>query len=73
MSTKHNLDKLYKKASILVIKDNNCSTSYIQRKLAIGYNTARTIVEQLEYNGVIFSENNQQINNQNTKTDIRLS
>ena len=35
----------------IVIKDRKCSTSYIQRKLAIGYNKAARLVEQMEEQG----------------------
>ena len=37
----------------IVIKDRKCSTSYIQRKLAIGYNKAARLVEQMEENGLV--------------------
>ncbi len=37
----------------IVIKDRKCSTSYIQRKLAIGYNKAARLVEQMEDEGVV--------------------
>jgi len=33
-------DKLYKKAKAIVLKDKNCSISYLQRNLEIGYNRA---------------------------------
>jgi S-DNA-T family DNA segregation ATPase FtsK/SpoIIIE len=33
-------DALYDQAVAIVIKDRKCSTSYIQRKLGIGYNKA---------------------------------
>jgi len=46
-------DKLYKKAKEIVLQDKNCSISYIQRNLEIGYNRARKIVELLEVNKVI--------------------
>jgi S-DNA-T family DNA segregation ATPase FtsK/SpoIIIE len=41
-------DALYDQAVAIVIKDRKCSTSYIQRKLAIGYNKAARLVEQME-------------------------
>ncbi|MDU8929260.1 DNA translocase FtsK 4TM domain-containing protein [Alisedimentitalea sp. MJ-SS2] len=41
-------DALYDSAVAIVIKDRKCSTSYIQRKLGIGYNKAARLVEQME-------------------------
>ncbi|MEM6896798.1 MAG: DNA translocase FtsK 4TM domain-containing protein, partial [Pseudomonadota bacterium] len=46
-------DALYDQAVAIVIKDRKCSTSYIQRKLAIGYNKAARLVEQMEDEGVV--------------------
>ncbi|MBS1302379.1 DNA translocase FtsK [Loktanella sp. SALINAS62] len=48
---------LYDTAVAIVIKDRKCSTSYIQRKLAIGYNKAARLVEQMEDEGVVSSAN----------------
>ncbi|MBI1416992.1 MAG: DNA translocase FtsK [Limimaricola sp.] len=50
-------DALYDTAVAIVIKDRKCSTSYIQRKLAIGYNKAARLVEQMEEQGVVSSAN----------------
>ena len=50
-------DALYDTAVQIVIKDRKCSTSYIQRKLAIGYNKAARLVEQMEDNGLVSSAN----------------
>ena len=50
-------DALYDTAVQVVIKDRKCSTSYIQRKLAIGYNKAARLVEQMEEQGVVSSAN----------------
>ena len=41
-------DALYDTAVQIVVKDRKCSTSYIQRKLAIGYNKAARLVERME-------------------------
>jgi DNA segregation ATPase FtsK/SpoIIIE, S-DNA-T family len=41
-------DALYDTAVQVVVKDRKCSTSYIQRKLAIGYNKAARLVERME-------------------------
>lgn len=48
---------LYDTAVAIVLKDRKCSTSYIQRKLAIGYNKAAKLVEQMEDEGVVSSAN----------------
>jgi S-DNA-T family DNA segregation ATPase FtsK/SpoIIIE len=50
-------DALYDTAVAIVIKDRKCSTSYIQRKLAIGYNKAARLVEQMEDQGVVSPAN----------------
>ncbi|MGH1464648.1 MAG: DNA translocase FtsK 4TM domain-containing protein [Cognatishimia sp.] len=50
-------DALYDQAVGIVIKDRKCSTSYIQRKLAIGYNKAARLVEQMEDEGLVSAAN----------------
>jgi S-DNA-T family DNA segregation ATPase FtsK/SpoIIIE len=50
-------DALYDQAVAIAIKDRKCSTSYIQRKLAIGYNKAARLVEQMEDQGVVSPAN----------------
>ncbi|AXI44908.1 DNA translocase FtsK [Sulfitobacter sp. SK012] len=50
-------DALYDTAVQVVIKDRKCSTSYIQRKLAIGYNKAARLVEQMEDQGLVSAAN----------------
>ncbi|OSQ52563.1 DNA translocase FtsK [Marivita geojedonensis] len=50
-------DALYDQAVAIVIRDRKCSTSYIQRKLAIGYNKAARLVEQMEEEGVVSAAN----------------
>lgn len=50
-------DALYDQAVAIVIKDRKCSTSYIQRKLGIGYNKAARLVEQMEDQGVVSAAN----------------
>ncbi|MEM6741218.1 MAG: DNA translocase FtsK [Pseudomonadota bacterium] len=50
-------DALYDQAVGIVARDRKCSTSYIQRKLAIGYNKAARLVEQMEDNGVVGPSN----------------
>nr|WP_111301527.1 DNA translocase FtsK [Paracoccus saliphilus] len=50
-------DALYDQAVMIVARDRKCSTSYIQRKLAIGYNKAARLVEQMEEQGVVSAAN----------------
>jgi len=49
--------ELYDLAVAIVAKDRKCSTSYIQRKLAIGYNKAARLVEQMEEQGIVSPAN----------------
>ncbi|WOI53391.1 FtsK/SpoIIIE family DNA translocase [Parvularcula sp. LCG005] len=50
-------DALYDQAVAIVARDRKASTSYIQRRLQIGYNRAATIIERLEEDGVISPAN----------------
>ncbi|MFV2002406.1 MAG: DNA translocase FtsK, partial [Paracoccaceae bacterium] len=50
-------DALYDQAAAIVIRDRKCSTSYIQRKLAIGYNKAAGLVEKMEDAGLVSTAN----------------
>jgi len=50
-------DALYDQAVQIVARDRKCSTSYIQRKLGIGYNKAARLVEQMEDENVVSSAN----------------
>ncbi|HEX9878186.1 MAG TPA: FtsK/SpoIIIE domain-containing protein, partial [Gammaproteobacteria bacterium] len=44
---------LYDRAVAIVLRDRKASTSYIQRRLAIGYNRAASIIERMEQEGVV--------------------
>ena len=44
---------LYDKAVKVVLRDKKCSTSYIQRRLSIGYNRAASLVERMEREGLV--------------------
>ncbi|RLQ88999.1 DNA translocase FtsK [Notoacmeibacter ruber] len=46
-------DDPYDQAVAVVLRDGKASTSYIQRRLGIGYNRAATIIEKMEEEGVI--------------------
>ncbi|ERP90778.1 hypothetical protein Q669_05885 [Labrenzia sp. C1B10] len=50
-------DDLYDKAVKIVLRDKRCSTSYIQRRLGIGYNRAATLVEKMENEGLVGAPN----------------
>ena len=43
----------YDQAVALVLRDGKASTSYVQRRLGIGYNRAASIIERMEQEGVI--------------------
>lgn len=46
-------DELYEEAKKIVIHAGKASTSYLQRKLRIGYSRAARLIDMLEENGVI--------------------
>ncbi|MBB6308654.1 S-DNA-T family DNA segregation ATPase FtsK/SpoIIIE [Xanthobacter tagetidis] len=48
---------LYSQAVQVVLRDKKCSTSYIQRRLQIGYNRAASLVERMEKEGVVGAPN----------------
>jgi DNA segregation ATPase FtsK/SpoIIIE, S-DNA-T family len=50
-------DALYDKAVAIVMRDRKASTSYIQRRLQIGYNRAATLIERMEQEGVVSAPN----------------
>jgi S-DNA-T family DNA segregation ATPase FtsK/SpoIIIE len=50
-------DDLYEKAVKVVLRDKKCSTSYIQRRLSIGYNRAASLVERMEQEGLVGAAN----------------
>ncbi|MGF1542989.1 MAG: DNA translocase FtsK, partial [Parvularculaceae bacterium] len=50
-------DALYDKAVAIVLRDRKASTSYVQRRLQIGYNRAATLIERMEDEGVVSSAN----------------
>jgi S-DNA-T family DNA segregation ATPase FtsK/SpoIIIE len=51
-------DDLYAKAVAIVLRDRKVSTSYLQRRLSIGYNRAADLVERMEREGLIGPANN---------------
>lgn len=46
-------DPLYDQAVQIVARDRKASTSYLQRKLSIGYNSAAKLIERMEGEGLI--------------------
>ncbi|WP_026363193.1 DNA translocase FtsK [Methylopila sp. M107] len=44
---------LYDQAVAVVLRDKKASTSYIQRRLQVGYNRAASLVERMEKEGVV--------------------
>ncbi len=48
---------LYQQAVQIVTRDRKASTSYIQRRLQIGYNRAASIMERMELEGVVGQPN----------------
>ena len=46
-------DDPYDQAVAVVLRDRKVSTSYIQRRLGIGYNRAASLIERMEQEGVI--------------------
>jgi DNA segregation ATPase FtsK/SpoIIIE, S-DNA-T family len=52
-------DDLYDQAVQVVLRDKKVSTSYVQRRLGVGYNKAATLIERMENEGLISSPNGQ--------------
>ena len=50
-------DAMYDQAVAIVARDRKASTSYIQRRLQIGYNRAATLIERMEEQGIISPAN----------------
>jgi len=50
---------LFDKAVAIVARERKVSTSYIQRRLQIGYNRAATLIERMEEEGMISRPNHQ--------------
>ncbi|MEZ5802496.1 MAG: DNA translocase FtsK [Rhizobiaceae bacterium] len=47
----------YDQAVAVVLRDGKASTSYIQRRLGIGYNRAASIIERMEKEGIVGAAN----------------
>jgi S-DNA-T family DNA segregation ATPase FtsK/SpoIIIE len=49
--------ELFERAVDIVRRDRKASTSYLQRRLSIGYNRAATLIEMMEKRGIISTAN----------------
>ncbi|MBW8285489.1 MAG: DNA translocase FtsK [Rhizobium sp.] len=47
----------YDQAVAIVLRDGKASTSYVQRRLGIGYNRAASLIERMEKEGIISAAN----------------
>jgi DNA segregation ATPase FtsK/SpoIIIE, S-DNA-T family len=47
------LDSLYEQAKDTVLSTGNASTTFLQRKLKIGYARAASLMDQLEMQGIV--------------------
>ena len=57
LSDNENKDELYNNALELIKSEGKASTSFLQRKLQIGYNRAARIIDMMETNGVVSKAN----------------
>jgi len=51
--TEENKDSLYTQALSIIVETGNASTTFLQRKLKIGYARAASLMDELESNGII--------------------
>ena len=49
--------ELYKQAVEIVVREGKASTSYVQRRLKIGYNRAARIIDKMEAEGIVGQAN----------------
>ena len=50
-------DELYQSALDIIKSEGKASTSFLQRKLQIGYNRAARIMDMMENNGIVSKAN----------------
>jgi S-DNA-T family DNA segregation ATPase FtsK/SpoIIIE len=50
-------DSLYDQALAIVARERKATTSYLQRRLQIGYNKAASLIERMEHDGVVSRPN----------------
>ena len=57
LTNKENKDELYETALEIIKNEGKASTSFLQRKLQIGYNRAARIIDMLENEGIVSKAN----------------
>ena len=57
LSRSNDVDPLYDQAAKIVIEEKRASTSYVQRRLGIGYNRAANLLERMEADGLVSKPN----------------
>ena len=57
LSNNENKDELYETALEIIKAEGKASTSFLQRKLQIGYNRAARIVDMMEADGIVSKAN----------------
>ncbi len=56
-NTEEGIDELYSKALEIIKSERKASTSFLQRKLQIGYNRAARIIDMMEEKGIVSKAN----------------
>ena len=57
LSNNENKDELYETALEIIKAEGQASTSFLQRKLQIGYNRAARIIDMMEAEGIVSKAN----------------
>jgi S-DNA-T family DNA segregation ATPase FtsK/SpoIIIE len=74
-ATRDDGDDLYARATAIVLRDQKASTSYLQRRMSIGYNRAADLIERMEAEGLISPPNGVGkrfvLNDRKVESDVR--